>query len=122
MPKKDRYITSNFTPAEPEEFKKWCKENKIEIHETGYGDNVYLTTKMDYFASDTKDNPIVRFTKNDNWVFRSIMICRLEYKMNELMGCRFYKVDDNGVKDMGKLIYYHNMSRFFNAIIEETKQ
>lgn len=122
MATKDRYITSNFTPAEPEEFKKWCKENKITIHPTEYGDNVYLTTSKLCFTSDSVDNPLVRFTKNDNRTFRTVLVCQIQYRGNYIMGCEFYRVNDSGVKSFGGLSYTHNMSRFFNAIMEEARR
>lgn len=118
MATKNRYITSNFDPAEPLEFQKWCKEKKIEIHKTGYGDNVYLTTNKAYLAYDDQ---LVRFTKNDNIGLRTVMLCEIRFKGNELMGSTFYRVDDSGIKEVGKLSYLHNMQRFFNAIIEQTK-
>ena len=118
MATKNRYITSNFTPAEPEEFQKWCKEKKIEIHKTGYGDDVYLTTNKSYLACDDQ---LVRFTKHDNRAFRTVMLCEIRFKGNELMGSTFYKVDDEGIKEVGRLSYLHNMQRFFDAIMEQTK-
>jgi len=118
MATKNRYITSNFTPAEPEEFQKWCKENKIEIHKTGYGDNVYLTTNK---CSLRYDEQLVRFTKHDNVALRTVMLCEIRFKGNELMGSTFCKVDDGGIKEVGGLSYLHNMQRFFNAILEQTK-
>lgn len=122
MATKDRYITTNFSPAEPEEFKKWCKENKIEIHPTEYGKDVYLTTSKLCFTSDNVNNPLVRFTKNDNRTFRTVIVCKVIYKGNYITGCEFYRVDDSGVKSFGGLSYTHNMSRFFNAIMEEARR
>jgi hypothetical protein len=37
------------------------------------------------------------------------------------MGSTFCKVDDGGIKEVGGLSYLHNMQRFFNAILEQTK-
>lgn len=119
MATKDRYITSNFSPAEPEEFKKWCKEKKITIHETGYGDNVYLTTNKCLLAYD---NNLVRFTKCNNQTFRRVMLCRIKFRGNYMMGCEFYKVDDDGIKEVGNLVYSHNMNFFLDAIKKEMVQ
>lgn len=119
MATNDRYITTNFVPAEPEEFKKWCKENKIQIHETGYGDNVYLTTNKALLAFD---NNMVRFTKCDNRTFRRVMICRIRFRGNFMMGCNFYKVDDDGIADVGELSYSHNMRFFLDAIKEQMEK
>lgn len=118
MAKKNKYITSNFTPAEPEEFQKWCKENKIEIHKTGYGNNVYLTTNKCNLRYDTQ---LIRFTKHHNVEFRTVMLCEIRFIRNELMGSTFCKVDDSGIKEVGRLSYLHNMQIFFDAIMEQTK-
>lgn len=118
MATKNRYITSNFTPAEPEEFKKWCKEKKIDIHSTGYGDDVYLTTNKSSLAYDEQ---LVRFTKHANIGLRTVMLCEIKFKGNFLMGCKFYKVDDSGITEMGNMSYLHNIERFLNAIMEQTK-
>ena len=118
MATNNRYITSNFTPAEPDEFKKWCSEKKINIHETGYGKNVYLTTNKTNLANEPR---LVRFTKDDNCTFRTVMLCEIKFKGNELMGSEMYTINDDGIKRAGSLIYFHNMQRFFNAIMEQTK-
>lgn len=119
MATNDRYITSNFTPAEPEEFEKWCKEKKINIHKTGYGDNVYLTTNK---ANLAYDNNLVRFTKCDNRSFRRVMMCRIKFKGNYMMGCYFYNIDDAGITEVGDLAYSHNMHFFLDTIKEQMKQ
>lgn len=119
MATRNRFITTNFSPAEPEEFKKWCQENKITIHETGYGDNVYLTTNKCLLPYD---NNLVRFTKCNNRHFRRVMICEIEFKGNFMMGCTFYKVDDDGIKSVGNLSYRHNINYFLNAIKDQMEK
>lgn len=119
MATRNRYVTTNFSPAEPEEFRKWCKENKINIHETGYGDGVYLTTNK---CCLHLKNELVRFTKCDNPSFRRVMICEIRFRGNFMMGCNFYKVDDNGIVSVGELAYSHNIRFFLNAIKEQMEQ
>lgn len=119
MATKNKFITTTFWPAEPEEFEKWCKERKITIHKTGYGDNVYLTTNKCHLSHDSE---LVRFTKCDNPTFRRVMICEIRFKGNFMMGCTFHKVDDEGIKEVGRLSYSHNIHFFLDAIKDQMKQ